>query len=241
MRNVPSVMTLAAALLIFAGCEDFKQAMEGGPENKPSASQTTAPKPKSPVPSPVGKEALSGQQPAAGPQKPSTPKPSQQQPQSTAGGQKEVAQAGNSSSQGRTGSRVVPRSNFRRHSSIVGKTTAKVVDAQKALKNPNIVVVENKVTGNDPFTVAASAYVSMAARASTFGFQRALQLFKATNGRNPTYKEFLKMMKENHVEFAALPPYRMYGYDEKTGGIVILEDKELKAKLYKEHGIPQEK
>lgn len=121
---------------------------------------------------------------------------------------------------------------------IIGKTTAQIVDANKAKQNPKIVEVENKISVSDPLTTAASAYISITSRASTLGFQQALQHYKALNGKNPTYDEFMQMVKQNRVEFAMLPPYQMYGYDEKTGGIVILEDKADKIRRYKEKDIP---
>ena len=37
---------------------------------------------------------------------------------------------------------------------------AKVVDMSVATKQPNLKVVENKISGNDPLSVAASAYVT---------------------------------------------------------------------------------
>lgn len=133
------------------------------------------------------------------------------------------------------------RRNRPRDESIIGKTTNEVVDKQQAMAdNPNLVVVEDKVKGSDPLTVAGSAYVVMSARVSTFGFQQALKVFKAQHGRNPTYEEFTQMMQENNVQFAKMRPYRKYGYDAETGGIVILEDKALKAEIFKERGIPLE-
>ena len=241
------VFSLAMGLVV--GCQEFQEAMEGGGQRKPAApggiasvddveavgtaadggrtastsgkaapgrSETRAASPKeSAQPSKPAAKSASAQKPAA--KRPSERSPSASKP----------------------AAQQAPRTPKSKRS-IIGKTTAKVVDAQKALRNPKIVVIENRLKTTDPLTVAASAYVSMAARASTFGFQRALQLFKAANGRNPTYEEFVKMMKENRVEFAALPPYQMYGYDAKTGGIVILEDKAKKIQLYKQHGIPIE-
>ena len=124
--------------------------------------------------------------------------------------------------------------------SILGRRTAKVGDAQKVKRNPKIVEVENKISGSDPLTVSASAYVSMASRISTLGFQSALKNYKALNDRNPTYAEFMDMVKQNRVEFAALPPYQMYGYGAQKGGLVNLEDKAKKIQLYKQKGIPIE-
>ena len=122
--------------------------------------------------------------------------------------------------------------------SILQKTTAVVVDAKKALENPEIIVVDGKIKGVDPFSQAGSAYVSMSSRVSTLGMQQAIKAHKALNDRFPTYDEYMQIMKENRVEFAALPPYKMYGYDAESGNILVLEDKKKKAELYKEAGIP---
>ena len=122
--------------------------------------------------------------------------------------------------------------------SILQRTTAVVVDAKKALKNPDIIVVDGKIKGVDPFSQAGSAYVVMASKVSTLGMQQAIQHHKALNDRFPTYDEYMKMMKQNRIEFAQLPPYKLYGYDDETGNILVLEDKKKKAQLYKEAGIP---
>lgn len=122
--------------------------------------------------------------------------------------------------------------------SILQRTTAVVVDAKKALNNPDISVVDGKIKGVDPYSQAGSAYVSMASRVSTLGMQQAIKAHKALNDRFPTYDEYMKMMKQNRIEFAQLPPYKMYGYDAETGNILVLQDNKKKAQLYKEAGIP---
>tara|TARA_R110002095_G_scaffold152237_4_gene132190 strand:- start:201457 stop:201999 length:543 start_codon:yes stop_codon:yes gene_type:complete len=122
--------------------------------------------------------------------------------------------------------------------SILQRTTAVVLDAKKALKNPDFVVVDGKIKGVDPYSQAGSAYVSMASRVSTLGMQQAIKVHKALNDQFPTYDEYMKMMKENRIEFAQLPPYKMYGYDAETGNILVLQDNKKKAQLYKEAGIP---
>ncbi|NOX53682.1 MAG: hypothetical protein GXP27_04450 [Planctomycetes bacterium] len=243
------LVLLALVMGVAIGCQDFQEAMEGGGQRKPTAPGGIASVDDVEA---VGNAAGGGRAssatgkaaPARSEHQTASPKESAQPSRPSAkSAATEKTAAKRRSESPRSASKPVaqqaPKATKSRQS-IIGKTTAKVVDAQKALKNPKIVVIENRLKTTDPLTVAASAYVSMAARASTFGFQRALQLFKATNGRNPTYQEFVKMMKENRVEFAALPPYQMYGYDAKTGGIVILEDKAKKIQLYKKHGIPIE-
>ena len=101
---------------------------------------------------------------------------------------------------------------------------ARVVDMNVAAKQPNLRVVENKISGSDPLSVAASAYVTQRGRVAILNLQNSMKMFKAMNGKPPTFKEFEKMMKEHNVELNVLPPKRLYGYDPKTGGIVILED-----------------
>ncbi len=101
---------------------------------------------------------------------------------------------------------------------------AKVVDMSVAANQPNFKVVENKITGNDPLSVAASAYVTQRGRVAMMSLQNSMKMFKAMNGKPPTFKEFQEMMKQHNVELSVLPPKRLYGYDPKTGGIVILED-----------------
>ncbi len=134
------------------------------------------------------------------------------------------------------GNKGAPQNNTKK--SIIHKTTAVVVDAKKALKNPEISVVDGKIKGIDPFTQAGSAYFSMASRVSTLGMQQAIKVHKALNDKFPTYDEYMKMMKENRVEFAQLPPYKMYGYDDESGNILVLQDNKKKAELYKAAGIP---
>ena len=108
--------------------------------------------------------------------------------------------------------------------SEVAAAPAKVVDMSVAAKQPNFRVVENKIKGNDPLSVAASAYVTQRGRVAMLNLQNSMKMFKAMNGKPPTFKEFQKMLKEHNVELSVLPPNRLYGYDPQTGGIVILEE-----------------
>jgi len=108
--------------------------------------------------------------------------------------------------------------------SDVAAAPAKVVDMSVAAKQPNLKVVENKIKGNDPLSVAASAYVTQRGRVAMLNLQNSMKMFKAMNGKPPTFKEFQEMLEKHNVELSVLPPKRLYGYDSKTGGIVIFED-----------------
>ena len=108
--------------------------------------------------------------------------------------------------------------------SEVAAAPAKVVDMSVAAKQPNLRVVENKIKGSDPLSVAASAYVTQRGRVAMLNLQNSMKMFKAMYGKPPTFKEFQEMLKQHNVELSVLPPNRLYGYDPKTGGIVILED-----------------
>ena len=122
--------------------------------------------------------------------------------------------------------------------SIIGRTTIKIVDLAEAKKNPKIVEVEKKDLGSDPLTVSFNAYVSITSRASILNFKHQMDILKATNDdKYPTFKETEKLMKELNIRLAELPQYQLYGYDAKSGAIVLLEDKAEKIRLYKANGI----
>jgi hypothetical protein len=120
----------------------------------------------------------------------------------------------------------------------VTKVAAKIVNAKEAKQNPNVIEVENKVHGQDPLSIAASAYVSLRSRPQIAAFQSSLRQIKEGEGRTPTFEEFLKLMKQSKVEFVELYPYQMYGYDPDTGGLTILEDTKKKAEIRESLGLP---
>jgi hypothetical protein len=122
--------------------------------------------------------------------------------------------------------------------SIIGRTTSKIVDLAEAKKNPKIVEVDKKDLGTDPLTVSFNAYVSITSRASVLNFKHQMDILKETNeGKYPTFKEAEKLMKQLNIQLSEVPPYQLYGYDQKTGGIVLLEDKAEKIRLYKQNGL----
>lgn len=110
--------------------------------------------------------------------------------------------------------------------------TGRLVDARKALANPKIRAVDGKIEGLDPISQAASAYFSIRAKASLLGFQQEIRQIKEVEGRNVSFREFLEMTQRHRIQFELLRPYEMYGYDEGTGKIMVLEDTEAKAKLH---------
>lgn len=120
---------------------------------------------------------------------------------------------------------------------IIGKTTAEVVNSKEALQNPNIKEVPNEASGGDPLSFALSAYVSIRSKASTLGFQKALNDHKGIEGRPPTFSEFKQMLQQHRIEFTELYPFQMYGYNPDTGNIVVLEDTQKKAEIYQAAGL----
>lgn len=206
-------MIAIGATLFAAGCGDFQKAMNQ--DRQPVTLPNMAPAGLDPA-NPGTAASVATQPPV---------------PASPAAGTPSVPPAG------AAGAGTPPASN----TGIIGKTTATVVDKGKAMAaNPRLVEVPNSLQGGDPVSLAASAYISLRSRASTLGFQSELKNFKALNDRNPTYDELMGMMKQHGVAFAMLPPYQTYGYDERAGALVILEDREDKARRYQAAGIPLE-
>ena len=126
--------------------------------------------------------------------------------------------------------------------SILGKTDGKIVDLVEAKKNPKIVEIDGKIVGNDPLTASFNSYVSITSKASVLNFKHQMDIMKEINGGKdyPPFKEAMQLMKQMNVQVASQPPWQMYGYDAKTGGLVLLEDKGEKIRLYKVNNIPIE-
>ena len=211
MRRI--VLCLVAASLI--GCGDFQKAMEAPPRQNlaaPGGVATTGD--------------VSAVQNAAG-GAPVTPPANAQPGQPAAGAAAPAAQ---------------PAAPVKPSGSIIGKTDGKIVDLVEAKKNPKVVEIDGKVTGNDPLTASFNAYVSITSRASVLNFKHQMDIMKEINGGKdyPPFKEAMQLMKQMNVQVASLPPWQMYGYDAKTGGLALLEDKGEKIRLYKANNIPIE-
>ncbi len=112
---------------------------------------------------------------------------------------------------------------------ILGKMTNVIVDADEALKDPNIRELgKRKIPIADPLTQAAAGYFLVTARVSVLNLKHNVDIYRAQHDKFPTYKELMKMLKQHGIQMAQLRPYEMYGYHQKTGEIVILEDMEKK-------------
>jgi hypothetical protein len=206
------------AVVGLVGCEDFDKAMDGPGREKVAAPGGMA------TGGDISDVANAGRAaPAANPQPAVNPQPTTNPPTDA------------------TATAAAEQPAAKPSGSIIGKTTGKIVDLAEAKKNPKIVEVDNKITGSDPLTVSFNAYVAVTSKATALNFKHQMDILKETNdGKYPTFKEAEKLMKQLHIELNALPPYQLYGYDAKTGGLVLLEDKAEKIRLYKLHNIPLE-
>ena len=123
--------------------------------------------------------------------------------------------------------------------SSIPKEDGRLVDMQaEQAKNPDLVVVDGKIKGSDPISAAGSAYVSMTSGVQAQNMQHNVRIMQAEKGRPLTFDEFQGLAKQLNIQFNKMPPYRMFGYDSKTGEVVVLEDKAMKKKIYEEKGIP---
>ncbi|WP_437203082.1 hypothetical protein [Planctomicrobium sp. SH664] len=114
------------------------------------------------------------------------------------------------------------------------------VDKKEALaKNPKLVEKErNKVTAGDYLTAVGQTYFAAISHAEMLKLQHSVNLYRAEHDdKPPSFAEFSKMVKECNVQFKGLYRWQVYAYDAETGEMCILEDAELKKKLYAEQGL----
>jgi hypothetical protein len=208
----PTTTLLSLLALTLNGCSDLNEALNSEPKRRSVA-----------VPGIASAADIQDVQDATGGVSPSTPTP-QPTPQPTP--PTPAAAPGPTTPK--------PRRTF------IGKTTAEVINYTKYRTNPFIVVIENKIQGSDPLTIAATAYVSASSRISSLNFKRQLDIIKASKGRAPTFVEFEKLQKQMKIELAKLPRYQAYAYDESTGGLLVVENKQYKIQIYRKAGIPIE-
>jgi len=116
----------------------------------------------------------------------------------------------------------------KRDRGVIGQKTDEVVNAKDYADNPNFIVSDGKIEGNNPLRQSASGYFTLGAKASTLGMQQWVQTYHALNEEWPPYEEFMNAMKEHRVELMKLRWYEKYAYDEDTGQIIVLIDVEAK-------------
>ncbi len=115
----------------------------------------------------------------------------------------------------------------------------KLVDKNKALaENPKLIEVENKTNASDPWSAAAQSYFTMGSKVHLLNFKHSIDLHKAEHDKFPTFDEFNSMLKSANVDLKGLYPWQVYAYDDKTGTLAILEDREEKQRKHEEAGLP---
>ncbi len=106
---------------------------------------------------------------------------------------------------------------------------AKIVEwPQYGQQHPGVVVVDQKVQGGDPLSIAASAYKNLPDRIMMLNFQNEYKTWELLNGRDPKPADLEAMLKRHKLELDKQPKNRFYGFDPKSGALVLLEDKSQK-------------
>jgi hypothetical protein len=114
-----------------------------------------------------------------------------------------------------------------------------VVDAKKAIaENPKLIVKEkNEFKAADPITYVSKAYFAGVGTVEMATLKHAVDLYYAEHGKNPTFEEFSKMMKQSNVRLQGLYRWQVYGYDAEGGSIMILEDPDKRKAEYEKAGL----
>lgn len=121
---------------------------------------------------------------------------------------------------------------------ILGKTTAEIVDAKKAMaENPDLKVMQTSSLGGDPLTQGANAAIYIPSRILMLNMQNTLKQFQALNDRWPNYEEFMDIIKQNNIQFNMLKRWQMYGYDSEKGEMMILQDEAKKKDIYEKNDL----
>ena len=125
--------------------------------------------------------------------------------------------------------------------SIVGRKTREILNATEATADPNWIVITPQVSGSDPLSVAGTAYGRASTFAGSLGIVQWIKQEQALNGSFPSYAALMKFMQDNpSLQLPAVKDYEAYGYNDKTGEFVVLENRAEKTQRYKELGLPVE-
>ncbi len=112
--------------------------------------------------------------------------------------------------------------------SHVGERSKEILNAKEIVKDPNWTVAASDPSQVRGFTGSGTVYNRAVALSGTVGLEQWVQHTQALEGRFPTYQELQDYIAQNSVDMPALRVYQHYGYDESTGQVVILENREEK-------------
>jgi len=117
----------------------------------------------------------------------------------------------------------------------------KLVDKKQILaENPKLVEVENKINATDPVSAATQGYFALGSQVQLLNLKHAIDLYKAEHEKPPTFVEFDKMIRDAHVPLKGILRWQVYAYDEDTGEMCILEDRDYKKREYEKAGLKWE-
>lgn len=119
----------------------------------------------------------------------------------------------------------------------VGKTTVELLDAAKLKNDPNWTVVADDPSKLKSLTAPGTVYNRAAALAGTVGLTQWIKSRHALTGQYPSYEEVVEFSAKNPSNRPALQEFRHYGYDESTGQMVILENRQQKQMRKSELGL----
>jgi hypothetical protein len=111
-------------------------------------------------------------------------------------------------------------------------------DKKKLLaENPALVETENHIRATDPLSAAGQAYFAIGSQAQVLALEHSINLYKAEHDKAPTFADFEGMIRQNGVKLKGLYRWQVYAYDESTGDLSILEDRDMKKQEYEKAGL----
>lgn len=119
----------------------------------------------------------------------------------------------------------------------VGRATNEILNVKEVAQDPNWTVAASDPTQVRGFSAAGTAYNRAAALVGTANLEQWIKQEQALNGSYPSYESLKEYMSQNSVNMPALREYQHYGYDEATGNVVILENKQEKEGRRRELGL----
>jgi hypothetical protein len=104
-------------------------------------------------------------------------------------------------------------------------------------ENPALVETENHIRATDPLSAAGQAYFAIGSQAQVLALEHSINLYKAEHDKPPTFAEFEGMIRQNGVKLKGLYRWQVYAYDQSTGELSILEDRDMKKREYEKAGL----